>query len=560
MMHKKGGEYGLTLKDSFWIILIIAIYGIISFINLGSLKNPQTFWNPLEEGNYAVVGMAEPTAISNIRYFSGVRFGSYELYGSNDNKSFDYIGTLKEDKVFFWQDFNVNRVYQYIALKAIDEEVIMGELGIYNELGELVTIYPITDSANRLVDESDTVPENISYLNSTYFDEVYHARTAYEYMHDLEIYEWTHPPLGKLIMTIPMNWLGMTPFSYRLMGNVAGTLMLIVIYIFGKRLFGETKYAAVAAILLAADGMHFVQTRIGTVDSFLVLFILLAYLFMYQYVSGEDNGPLVSKMGNLFASGLFMGAAIATKWNGTYCAIGLAIIFFINFFIRLKNNTRHSLWREQAPKIFWSCFIFFIIVPIAVYLCSYIPFMLTYEGNIFVGLWELQKRMYYYHADLEATHPFSSPWYLWPLTIKPVWYYDGQVAEGMVSSIALHANPILWWSGIIGILYSFKEAIIDRNKKYVFLSVAILAVYVPYVLIPRIMYLYHYFPVVPLMILALVGLLKALVDKFEKNSILILFTLIIILVFAFFYPIYSGFMIPSWYANLTEWLPQWQLF
>jgi predicted membrane-bound dolichyl-phosphate-mannose-protein mannosyltransferase len=39
-------------------------------------------------------------------------------------------------------------------------------------------------------------------MNSSYFDEIYHPRTAYENIHRMEPYETTHPPLGKAIMTI----------------------------------------------------------------------------------------------------------------------------------------------------------------------------------------------------------------------------------------------------------------------------------------------------------------------------------------------------------------------
>ena len=161
-----------------------------------------------------------------------------------------------------------------------------------------------------------------------------------------------------------------------------------------------------------------------------------------------------------------------------------------------------------------------------------------------------QVRMYEYHSQLNATHPFSSPWYFWPIGYKPVWYYDGQVAEGMVSSIALFSNPFIWWTGIVAMIYAVKEMILERSKQYSFLVAAILAVYVPYMLVPRIMYLYHYFPVVPLMILALVGLIKTL-DEASKKPIYLWYGIIAVLVFAFCYPIYSGFLIPEKYA---EWI------
>ncbi len=34
-------------------------------------------------------------------------------------------------------------------------------------------------------------------MNSSYFDEIYHARTALEHIENVYPYEITHPPLGK---------------------------------------------------------------------------------------------------------------------------------------------------------------------------------------------------------------------------------------------------------------------------------------------------------------------------------------------------------------------------
>ncbi len=52
----------------------------------------------------------------------------------------------------------------------------------------------------NLIDEQDTLEGEPGWFTGTYFDEIYHARTAYEHLHGIAPYETTHPPLGKLIM------------------------------------------------------------------------------------------------------------------------------------------------------------------------------------------------------------------------------------------------------------------------------------------------------------------------------------------------------------------------
>lgn len=561
MSLSRKGEYHLTVKDARNMIIILILYGIVSFFQLGSMEGVQTFWSTETQGNEVILDLGEVREVAFLRQFTGARFGKYDLAVSNDNINYSSLGELEQKKVFAWQDVEINQGFRYLAIREHGKKGEIGEVGLYDKAGNRLNVIGLNEESLLLVDEQEVVPSEISYMNTTYFDEIYHARTAYEYIHGMQIYEWTHPPLGKLIMTIPIMILGMTPFAYRVMGNLVGILMLVIIYIFAKRMFKKTQYATFAMLLFAVDGMHFVQTRIGTVDSYLVCFIMLAYLFMYQYICCDPDRELGKMHLNLLASGFFLGCAIATKWNGAYTAIGLAILFFINFFKRGGQMRLFSKWRQHRMTIFWACFIYFILIPVIIYIASYLPdMMINPEIKTVKGFIELQNKMYHYHSDLEATHPFSSPWYLWPLGVKPLWYYDGQVAEGMVSTITLHSNPFIWWTGILAMLYFFVQSIIDRSKNYYFISIAILAAYVPYIGIPRIMFLYHYFPVVPLMILAITGTIKDIEENLGQENWWKWYAVIATIIFFFFYPIYSGFLVPEWYARLTEWFPVWQLY
>ena len=46
-------------------------------------------------------------------------------------------------------------------------------------------LLPLQSEEPALIDEGDTVPERSSFMNSTYFDEIYHARTAWEHLNRL---------------------------------------------------------------------------------------------------------------------------------------------------------------------------------------------------------------------------------------------------------------------------------------------------------------------------------------------------------------------------------------
>ena len=93
---------------------------------------------------------------------------------------------------------------------------------------------PVT-GGDALFDEQSEVPDTISQLNSMYFDEIYHARTAYEFLHGLPTYENTHPPLGKIFIALGVAIFGMNPFGWRIMGTLFGIACCRLSTCWGKK-------------------------------------------------------------------------------------------------------------------------------------------------------------------------------------------------------------------------------------------------------------------------------------------------------------------------------------
>ena len=127
-------------------------------------------------------------------------------------------------------------------------------------------------------------PLYATYENSAYFDEIYHARTAYEHILNLEPYENTHPPLGKYLISLGIRLFGMNPFGWRCVGTFFGVLMLPALYYLIKKLLGSTWLCALGTLLFAFDFMHFTQTRIATIDTYAVFFLLLMYGAMAAFL------------------------------------------------------------------------------------------------------------------------------------------------------------------------------------------------------------------------------------------------------------------------------------
>ena len=540
------------MKKADYIILgiLLLIYGILSFINLGSTTNPQTFYTFYEQES-VVFEFPDLVDIVRMKFYNGEINGTFSLSVSSDNKEYTFIKDITGNGAFSWNEEKILERAKYLKIESQIEGATLGSIVFYDNTKEEIKVSKATSSVSQktkktkvLLDEKTATPEEISYLNSSYFDEIYFARTAYEYTYGLEAYEWVHPPLGKLIQAIPIKLSNtMAPFYYRFMGNVAGILMIAVMYLFGKIIFQKRKYAILAALLMMFDCFHFAQTRMGTVDSFLVLFIMLSYYFMIRYMK-EPN-----KQYHLLFSGLFFGMATSVKWTGLFAGLGLAIIFLVYVFKK----------KQVTTKLVGKCCLFFIAIPLVIYIGSYLLFpnvQVTYTDSLSDILVQTEK-IYEYHSELEDDHPFSSPWYSWPICYKPVWYYTNNIDEYHHGTITGIGNIAIWWTGVLAFLYLIIRWIRKKDPISFMLLVAGLTLWLPYIFIGRVMFLYHYFPVLPFIMLSIVTLFYNLVEKTKKEWIIPLYSLIIIVIFCIYYPAISGNITSNNYLEQLKLFSTW---
>ena len=85
------GEYHLTVKDGWCMIVVLILYGILSFFHLGSMESPQTFWEAEHDYNQVIIDLGEVTEVSYLRELSGARFGKYQIAISNDNMNYSEV-------------------------------------------------------------------------------------------------------------------------------------------------------------------------------------------------------------------------------------------------------------------------------------------------------------------------------------------------------------------------------------------------------------------------------------------------------------------------------------
>jgi dolichyl-phosphate-mannose--protein O-mannosyl transferase len=582
---------GINIYKVLLCILLIA-YTIVSFIRLGNIKSPKTFMN-LKEKESVVYQLEKGSVPVAIVFFYGSpdkSFGeNFDISFSNEydssHSSFELDANVKVyyNAIYCWDNKNINfqrKDYEYVMITSNNDGTVFGEIAFFDETDKIIKAKLIEgpDGAELLNDEQETIQQRKNHLNSAYFDEIYFPRAAYEIFNNKYIFEFVHPPLGKIIMWIPMAILGISPFSMRLMGNLSGILMIFIMYEIARELFKKEKYALFAAFIIALDGMHFVQSRVATVDVFLVLFSMISILFFIKYLKCKNENER-KKYIYFVVSGITWGCAVATKWSACYLGLGLGILFFINYIC----NEKIVIDKKFNYKPILMGIISFVVLPILIYVASYIPvfcnsnnyapyYVLDAEGNKISAsayphtikeFFTYQYAMYQYHKDVGTAenyrvHPYSSKWYTWPIMYKPMSFNICMLPNGLISGIVSMGNPIIWWLSIVTAIIMLIYSIIKRDKVGIGILILILSTWVPYAFISREMFLYHYFLTSILMMLTIVFVMARLGEKKPKTQfIMILFIVIFLGAFLFFYPIYGGVGVDARYMIISKWLSSW---
>lgn len=572
-------DRSMSLRDEIVMLAITLVYGCTAFLNLGINSAPQTFCRFTERGQYALIELDEETYISGIMYYTGLYSGTYRLQLSSDGQEWTDQPAMTQEHgdLFKWQyaELDAQRgTSRYVRIIA-DTRLWLGEVAIYGEDGARIepSSMKYDSGCAKLFDEQDTVPAAPNYLNSAYFDEIYHARTAFENVKNIYPYEVSHPPLGKLIISIGIRLFGMTPFGWRFMGTLFGVLMLPVMYIFLKKLFGGTAVPGCCTAIFAFDFMHFTQTRIATIDTYAVMFTLLMYLFMYMYLTGDrDAGaPKRGWLPWLALAGISFGVGAASKWTCIYAGAGLGVLWLADRIYRgvvlCRGGRAREYVKETAGNILW-CLLFFVLVPCVIYYISYYPYgkasgmsgvSMYFKREYLDIVLENQKFMFMYHSGVTATHPYSSRWYQWILDIRPILYYLNYFDDGTKSAFGAFVNPMLCWGGLLAMISMAYMAIFRRDKKALFILVGYLAQLLPWVLVTRVVFEYHYFPSTVFLVLAL-GHVFDRVRRYSRSwkRIIFSFTGVSVALFIVFYPVISGLRVPAWYShNLLRWIPGW---
>ena len=282
-------------------------------------------------------------------------------------------------------------------------------------------------------------------------------------------------------------------------------------------------------------------------------------------VMAVDGAP-VTKSGDarvwLIVLAVGLGLLLSSKWNGVLdLGIAWTVVIAVSAQRFLSGRALYGNPRGFPIDIVLGVTAF---TAATIYLISYIPFFRL--GNGFADLIALQQQMYWYHSHgvANATHPYSSVWWQWPIEQIPISYYYKDFRAGIdaangaaccVAEILALPNPAVFLLGLVSVPFTAWLAWRERNKGYALLALAYVFQWLPYARSPRILWEYHFFPNLAVIVLCDVVLIGYIARRLSWNTArwaLGAYGAVVIGLFAFFYPVLAGTKVTyaQWYERM----------
>jgi dolichyl-phosphate-mannose--protein O-mannosyl transferase len=418
-----------------------------------------------------------------------------------------------------------------------------------------------------------------------------------------------HPPLGKWMIALGERIFGYHEFGWRISAAVVGIISVLLLTRIARRMFGSTVLGCAAGLLMAFDGMHFVLSRTALLDIFLMFFVLASFGALVldrdsrrrRWLRAMEDGLDPSQPGRagrppftwpgsvpwwrLFAA-VLLGCGLGVKWSAVWFApVFLLLIIWWEVGARRSAGVRRP-WRDMfLDEIGWLALCAVLIV--GTYLATWSGWFVTDDGyfrhwlpviGALQNLWHYHHEAYKFHSTLTAKHTYQSwPWQ-WLLLGRPVafhWSGDGPCgAPSCASEVLLLGTPALWWSFIPALGGLAWLGISRRDWRAAAIGLGVAAGLLPwfwFALKGRTMFAFYALPAEPFLVLAVVFVLGAIMNPapgwgetaatessgmFDRRVvgavILGAYVLVVAACFAYFYPIYTGEVIPysDWSARM----------
>ena len=243
--------------------------------------------------------------------------------------------------------------------------------------------------------------------------------------------------------------IGQRSIGWRLPSAVFGIAGVALLYLLALRLWRSVWWAGFAALLLALDGLHIVQSRMAMLDIFLTTFITAAMLFLVLDRERMDARPRSRSMarGSIGSSARRTGCGPASSSGAPSPRSGRARSRCRSRRASARSGcspaTGAAIGRPSRPSA--TLVASLRARPARRSTCSATARSSIQHGFAIHDFLTLQCAMLHYQQAHLAVQPENSPPWTWPLLLHPVRYFERDRATARRASIVALGNPALWW-------------------------------------------------------------------------------------------------------------------
>ncbi|WP_231496007.1 dolichyl-phosphate-mannose--protein mannosyltransferase [Cellulomonas sp. HZM] len=427
-----------------------------------------------------------------------------------------------------------------------------------------------------------------------------------------------HPLVGKWLIAFGIKLGGGIDSSaaWRLSAAIFGTIAILMLARIARRLFASTTWGTLAGLFLALDGQAIVMSRVSLLDPFLMFFVLAAFgaLLLDREQArrrlaertallldaGEPlgDGPGLGWRWWRFAAAVLLGLACGTKWSGIYflAVFGLMSVLW-DMTARKTIGVRRWVWAGFAKDGIFAGVVM-VVTTFVVYLATWTTWF-THAGAwdrqwaaqnpgqgvgwlppALRSLWHYHVDMWNFHNGLDSPHPYASKPIGWIVQWRPTsMFYPTEVshlsgqraldacgASSCSQPIVALGNPILWWVGAAAILVALVWLVRYRDWRAGAVLSGIAAGWLPWFAYShRTIFTFYSIAFVPWVALTVAYVLSLIVGppdddvRGRRNAQVAVGVVVAVIVAAgfFFYPVWSGQVMPYQQWHLRMWLKSW---
>ena len=421
-----------------------------------------------------------------------------------------------------------------------------------------------------------------------------------------------HPPFGKWTIAAGEYLFGVSPFGWRIAVAILGVLTVLLVARIVRRITRSDLIGTLAGFLLALDGIHIVMSRTGLLDGILTFWVVVAFGLLVL-----DRDRTRARLASFVTT--FGLAATATRWGpnlgvgpfgirplrlaaavalGLACSVKWSGLWFLALFALMSVVWDVSARRAVGTERPWAATLLrdapiaaltMIPIALAVYLLSWTGWLVTDTGwgrqwadehpdsIIPAGLrslWHYHDEAWNFHVNLDTEHSYSSNALSWPFMARPTsFFYEGgdDITSGCEvdkcsAQVTALGNPIIWWAALLALPYQLWRWVAKRDWRSGAVLVGVLAGWGPWLLyLDRTIFTFYtvvYAPFVMMAVAMTLGDVLGPADASPRRrqtgiAVVAGFLVLVIAAAWWFYPIWTGQVIPYDQWRLRMWFQSW---